>query len=423
MPPRPRAARLGLCAAATLALAGTAHAQTRDDPGKTRAAALVERAQRVCGRGAHAEALTALVEAFRLYPHPRIRYRGGVEHQHLGQLVEAIEAFESYLSEPEREPEYVADAVSRMNLIRPGLGNVDILAETGVAVEVDGRARGRTPMSRLRLVAGNHRITLRKPGFRPVQTTVHVVPGQTTPVPVALTPEGPAPAPASPAPTSPAPTSPAASSPVASSPAASSAGYAPPLLTDPALPPLAPAFQAPGPAGASPIEIGLLFSGGVWTTGIGETGTTLGAAVGGAYRLPYRLLGKGLTLHVGPRVTVNTISDLGRTAYATGFLVAPQVRLEVVPRRVRASFELGTGLLVVWGLLPRSMVLIPESSEVTGGLSTFALRPVLSFEYLLGPDIAFLMGMAAAWSPRPDPAFRQRFLVRIDFAVGLSWAL
>jgi hypothetical protein len=384
-----------LCACLCAAWAGgvwlgepSAHAQPGGgEVGKRQAAELIGRAQRACTGGDHDRALAALKAAFQKYPHARIGYRTGVEQQHLGQLAEAMESLESYLSEPEREPEYVADAVSRINQIRPSLGAVDVLAEPGGLVVVDGRPRGRTPLHRVRLTAGPHQVTVSRDGFSPFQTTVEVAAGKTVAIPAVLAPQatvaeapGPAPAPAS----------------------------------DPGL-----AAAAPAAPGRPLIDLALLFGGGVWTSGIGETATTLGLALGGSYRLT----GDGLSFHLGPRLTVNTIGDRDRTVYATGFMAAPQLRLVLVPARVQVSFELGGGLMVLWGLRAPSMLLVPRSGDATGGLSAVALRPALTFEYQLGPEVALVTGMAAIWSPRPDPAFRERYLVHIDFALGLSWAL
>jgi hypothetical protein len=396
MPNRARisgAWRRGALAALALLVATPAAAQP-GPAGKDRAAALVMRAQRSCAEGGHDQALAALDAALELYPHARIRYRTGVEHQHLGNLVEAIEVLERYLTEADREPEYVADAVSRINQIRPGIGAIEIVADPGGTVEIDGRARGETPLGRVRLTAGRHRVLVSKPGFATFQTAIDVVGGQTLSVPVQLR---------------------------AADRRAPTWGEPPRAAPpgDPEQPEIASTPSAPKEPGGNPIELGLMFSGGVWTSGTGETSTTLGAAIGGSYRLS----GDRLSFHVGPRATANTINDLGRTVYATTFLVAPQARLAVVPGRFQASFELGTGLLVIWGLQPRSMLLIPQSTAVTGGLSSFAVRPVLTFEYLLGRDVALVTGMAAVWSPSPDPAFRERFLMRFDFAVGLSWSL
>jgi hypothetical protein len=376
---------LGAAWASNWVSAPAVHAQP-SEAGKRQAAELIGRAQRACASGDHDRALTDLKAALEKYPHARIGYRTGVEQQHLGQLAEAVESLESYLSEPEREPEYVADAVSRINQIRPSLGAVDVLADPGGLVLVDGRPRGRTPLHRVRLTAGTHQVTVSREGFAPFQTVVEVPAGRTVTVPAVMAPQ---------APPAEAPASGPASAPSLAS--AALPGAAPPL-----------------------IELALLFGAGVWTAGIGETDTTLGLALGGSYRMG---VDGRLSFHLGPRLTVNTIADRSATVYTTGFLAAPQLRLVLVPGRVQASFELGGGVMVLWGLRSPSMLLLPRSGDATGGLSAVALRPAFTFEYQLGPEVALVTGMAAVWSPRPDPAFRERYLVHIDFALGLSWAL
>jgi hypothetical protein len=375
MPNRRLLARRHLALALAFALVGgTARAQdARDESKKQDAAVLVARAQQACASGSHADALGALTSAYDSYPHARIRYRLGIEHQHLGQVVEAIETLERYVAEPEREAEYAADAVSRINQLRPGVGELDILGEPGTTVAVDGRTRGTTPLARLRLPAGTHIVSASRRGYVPFETTVQVIGGRTAAVHARLEPQS---------------------------------ASAPLWLGETA------------PPSRSPAEIGLLMSGGIWMSGPGEPLSTLGAVIGGSYRLR----GERLSLHVGPRLTVNTIRDLEVTVLALGMLVAPMAKLELVPERFSASLELGGGLLVLSGLRARSVLLVPEAVEVTGVLGTFTLRPSLTFEYRVSRDLALLMAMAAAWSPRPDPAFRDQSLVHFDLALGLSWS-
>jgi hypothetical protein len=372
-PPRPSPA----LALAALLLGASARAQppARDETRKPEAAALVARAQQACAAGNHVGALSALGDAAQIYPHPRIRYRTGIEQQHLGLMVEAMETLERYLADPERDPEYAADAAARVESMRPGVGEVTIVAEAGLNVQVDGRPRGSTPLARVRLLAGPHIVSIARPGFVPFETTVQVVGGRNASVQARLQPQ--------------------------------TAGGSEPLW-----------LGEQADLSRAPAELGLLMSGGIWTSGPVDPLPTLGAVVAGSYRL----FGDRLSAHLGPRLTVNTMRDLQVTVLALGLIAAPMVRLEVVPERFSASLEVGAGLMVLSGLRARSLLLNDDATEVTGALSTFTVRPALTFEYQISRDLALLTAMAAVWSPRPDPAFRQRSLVHFDLGLGLSWA-
>jgi hypothetical protein len=225
----------------------------------------------------------------------------------------------------------------------------------------------------LRLTAGPHTLSASRRGYLPFETTIQVVGGRTGAVPARLLPY---------------------------------TSSAPLWLTDEADPT------------SSPAEIGLLMSGGIWTSGMDEPMSTLGAVIGGSYRLR----GERLSLHIGPRLTVNTIQDLQVTVLALSLIAAPMLRLVVVPDRFSASLELGGGVLLLSGMRPQSVLLMPSAVEVNGVLGAFTLRPALTFEYQVSRELALLTAMAAVWSPSPDPAFRHRSLVHCDLALGLSWA-
>src|SRR5262249_44486662 len=61
----------------------------------------------------------------------------------------------------------------------PSPGFINIYAEPWAYVIVDGKRAGTTPMMKLPLAAGSHRVRLESPGRRAVQRIVNVTPRQT----------------------------------------------------------------------------------------------------------------------------------------------------------------------------------------------------------------------------------------------------
>jgi hypothetical protein len=58
-------------------------------------------------------------------------------------------------------------------------GTLRIIVLPWASIEIDGKAVGTTPLSPVQLAPGPHKVRVLNPGFRPLNRTVTIVPGQT----------------------------------------------------------------------------------------------------------------------------------------------------------------------------------------------------------------------------------------------------
>ena len=93
--------------------------------------------------------------------------------------VQAIAAQPERMPPPAVEPEPSPEPEPRPEPARPRMGYINIYAEPWASVLVDGRKVGTTPMSRLPLPAGKHRLRFVRPGSPPTDRTVRIHAGQT----------------------------------------------------------------------------------------------------------------------------------------------------------------------------------------------------------------------------------------------------
>jgi hypothetical protein len=80
---------------------------------------------------------------------------------------------------PPPEPQRAAEPEPQAAAARPRMGYINIYAEPWANVFVDGRKVGPTPLSRLALPAGKHRLRFVRPGSPPTDRTVRIQAGQT----------------------------------------------------------------------------------------------------------------------------------------------------------------------------------------------------------------------------------------------------
>ncbi|MFA5222417.1 MAG: PEGA domain-containing protein, partial [Methanoregula sp.] len=71
----------------------------------------------------------------------------------------------------------------------PGTGSLAITSDpAGASVLVDGKITGMTPVTADNLTAGNHTVAVSLDGYLPLQQVVTVIPGQTLPIAIGLSP-------------------------------------------------------------------------------------------------------------------------------------------------------------------------------------------------------------------------------------------
>ena len=132
--------------------------------------------------GDYSLALIEFERAYELVPNYRVLYNIGQVSIQLRQYARARQALEQYLStgansiDPQREAEVQAD----IQMLKSRTAYVSIeVQQPGVTLWIDETPRGTTPLSGPLLVdAGQHRIELRKPGYRAEQRFVTLAGGE-----------------------------------------------------------------------------------------------------------------------------------------------------------------------------------------------------------------------------------------------------
>jgi hypothetical protein len=128
--------------------------------------------------------------AYNADPRPRIQYNVYQAHERLGQLGQAAEALQRYLSTADPDDPYYADATARMASLQQRLQATGIRLVGGVdgaSINVSGHDWGRLPRpDRIPVQPGNHRVIVRLDGYREFTSNVIVPAGQVVDVPIQL---------------------------------------------------------------------------------------------------------------------------------------------------------------------------------------------------------------------------------------------
>lgn len=128
--------------------------------------------------------------AYNADPRPRIQYNIYQAHERLGQLGQAAEALQRYLSSADPDDPYYADATARMASLQQRLQATGIRLVGGVegaSINVSGHNWGRLPRpDRIPVQPGNHRVVVKLEGYRDFTSNVIVPAGQVVDVPIQL---------------------------------------------------------------------------------------------------------------------------------------------------------------------------------------------------------------------------------------------
>jgi tetratricopeptide repeat protein len=125
-------------------------------------------------------ALVNFKEAYRLYPSPKLLINIAAAYRKLGRPVEALEAYEKFVSEaPQVSRDRVDSARRSAKELEAEVGRIVVTAPAGTEVALDGETKGKVPLGLLRAMAGTRKVTLTPPDGVPVVVVVDVVGGST----------------------------------------------------------------------------------------------------------------------------------------------------------------------------------------------------------------------------------------------------
>lgn len=164
-------------------------APTENAAAKAEAQALLSQGAELYEQGNYAAALERFTAAYEVFPSPKLWFNIGQANRDLGRPVEALEAFERFLSEaPAALPEAVAEARRSATDLAGKLGQLRVTCSTpGAEVAVDGRRVGTVPPARtVWTTPGRHQVTVRHSGFLPAIEDAEVTAGGTRSVTIEL---------------------------------------------------------------------------------------------------------------------------------------------------------------------------------------------------------------------------------------------
>jgi hypothetical protein len=179
------------CVAVLLMLLFASAARAQSDDAKKKAQALQVEGVRLLQKGDNAGALAKFNDAFALVQSPKIMFNMGKAYRGLGNDVEALRAFDTFLDEAPYAPKASrADAEREVQALRPKLSYIEVETEdSGSTVRIDGRDMGKAPLVRPVVVApGMHEVKLEKAGMLTETRSVAPIAGQKLRVLVKLSP-------------------------------------------------------------------------------------------------------------------------------------------------------------------------------------------------------------------------------------------
>jgi hypothetical protein len=141
-------------------------------------------------KGSYDLAISEWTAAYAADSRPRIQYNIYQARERLGQLPEAAEALQKYLSTADPDDPYYADATARMASLQQRLQATGIRLVGGIegaSINVSGHDWGRLPRpDPIHVQPGNHRIVVSLEGYEDFVSNVIVPAGQTISVPIQL---------------------------------------------------------------------------------------------------------------------------------------------------------------------------------------------------------------------------------------------
>lgn len=150
-----------------------------------------QRGQVAYDQGDYEVALTEWRAAYELDAQPLIQFNIAQAAERLGQLPEAAEALDLYLSTAATTDPNQANARARRSALRERLAQTGVRlagGPSGAAISIDGTEWGLTPRpDAISLEPGSHRIEVSAEGFETFRSTVVVPAGQTVDVTVEMT--------------------------------------------------------------------------------------------------------------------------------------------------------------------------------------------------------------------------------------------
>jgi hypothetical protein len=176
-----------------LFLCTQAEAQPADSSAFDTAAKEFASGKRLAKEGKHLRAIAAFEKAYAAQPHFYVQCSIARCYEQMKQVVKAADHFRSCLKLGADKASIAPEVVAALKKAEGQIAWVEVKSPgAGGTIEVDGRARGKTP-KQIPLDPGSHVVVVRREGAVPASATLLLYSGETRSV--TLIPEGPSPAP------------------------------------------------------------------------------------------------------------------------------------------------------------------------------------------------------------------------------------
>jgi hypothetical protein len=161
-----------------------------------RAAAHLEAGNQRLETGDFAGAIAEYRAGLQIFPRASFLFNIGLAQIEQGQLLEAVDSFESVLKREETTPEVATQAREHMAQLRERLAVVEVKGGDGAALGVDTQPPRPLPLPKpLLLLPGPHSLRATRDGYFPFERQVSAAAGSRTDVEVVLAPVPPPPRP------------------------------------------------------------------------------------------------------------------------------------------------------------------------------------------------------------------------------------
>jgi hypothetical protein len=174
-------AAAGLLTAWSLLAPLSAAAEPAKEVGRAEAKRLLRAGATAYTRHDFTTALEDFQKAYAAFPSARIQYNLGQTLRELGRPVEATMAFESFLADADRiTSQQRKEATTALKELESKVARVTLITNVAeVEVAVDGVSRGTTPLpGAVVLAPGAHEISLSRSGYAPVRDSLTVSAGE-----------------------------------------------------------------------------------------------------------------------------------------------------------------------------------------------------------------------------------------------------
>lgn len=168
---------LVLATAALTSPAMAADSQTQQAAGQH-----FERGVALYGEADYRGALTEFKRAYELAPNPLVLYNIGQSQFQLRNYSAALSTFERYLAEAGANAPHEKEVEQSVATLKTRVGRVDIESNLPADVQIDDEPVGKTPLAKLLVSVGKHRIVATHEGSPPQERTIEVAAGDALPV-------------------------------------------------------------------------------------------------------------------------------------------------------------------------------------------------------------------------------------------------